>query len=132
MELGKLRQGHGAELDHGDGFVESGLLRGGGQGAEGGEVEVLASGENVLADQPVGRDDLVEPGEAALVGVAAVAVLFEDVADFGGRCELGCLGLYGNVGAEELQQYENYESDKDQPGKNQSAENFHRDLCLLS
>jgi hypothetical protein len=61
MEEGELREWHGSELNHAGGFEECGSLRGGGFGADGGEVEVLARGEDVVADEPVAGDDFVEP-----------------------------------------------------------------------
>jgi len=103
MQLEEAGQRHRAQLDHVHGFVKRCLLRGGGLVAERGEVEVLARGQDVVADQPVGGHDLVEPCEPSLVGVAAVAVLLKDVLDFGRCLQFGCRGLGGDAGTYQLQ-----------------------------
>ena len=106
-----------------DGFIERGFLRGGGLGAEGGEVEMLAGGEDVMPDEPVGGDDFVEPGEAALVRVAAVAIFFEDVMDFGRGLDFCGGGLGGNGWAQELERDKGGDSEKGEFGRGAHGEN---------
>ena len=78
---------------------------------------MLARGQDVVPDQPVTGDDLVEPGEPPFVGVAAVAVLVEDLLYVRGSLDFSGGRFCRDGWAYQLQQGEHNHSCKDQLGK---------------
>src|SRR5580693_1901288 len=76
------RNGHSAAGDLENPFVERGFLLRGGELADFGKIDVLSSFEHMIADDPIGGDGIVEPGEMRFVGMTAVARLFEDLFHF--------------------------------------------------
>ena len=98
MQPQELRQRHPAQLDHVDGLIERRLLRRGGLGSQGGEVQVFPRGQDVVPHQPVTGHNIVEPREPPLIRVAAIAVFFEDLRDLGGACSSAVAGLAGMPG----------------------------------
>jgi len=56
-------------------------------------VHVFARCQDVLANEPVARFNLIEPGEPPLIGMAAIAVPLEDLVHVRRHLDLGCSRL---------------------------------------
>jgi hypothetical protein len=107
-------------------FVERGFLLCGREFADFGEIDVMAGVEDVTANDPVGGNGIVEPGEFGFVGVAVVARGFQDLFYFGWGLEVGGDGRVVEGEAEELEGEE--EEDEGAGGAEKESEHWGRDF----
>lgn len=68
----------------------------------------------IAGDEPVGGDNLVEPRQLRLVGVAAVAGVLQDLFDLGRRLQVRRDGWVGQLRAHELESDEEDTEDGDE------------------